>query len=152
MLDLLAAATVEDPISGKVAVSIIGAVMTGLAGIFGGKKWADARKIQVEPQPLMVRLEEKFVTKEEFKDFKSDVRLDVKEMKGLFAQAVEKIEERDDRLSKRIDDRDERLVTRIDSVAKGAYEARGKMHLKINDQGERLRSLEDRTPKANGRH
>lgn len=111
-------------------VAIIGAIASAMSYAKGTTK-----SVNINPQPLAVKMEDDFVTRREFENLESRIRQDVTEMKGLFARTMDKIEERDKALS-----------SKIEAVASGAYEARRRIHEKVNNQGERLKSLEDRTP------
>ncbi len=122
-------------------VAVIGAVGASLA-----HKSGKASRVQIDPLPLPVKMEDHFVTRREFEKLETTVLIGATKMEQLFTRAVEKIEERDERLSLRIDDRDERLTSKIEGVANTAYQGRQKIHIKVNDYGERLKSLEDRNP------
>lgn len=114
-------------------VGVIGVVLRSQAknqGIEEGKK-----RIQIEPQPLAVKMEDHFVTRREFDGFKSEIRSDVTEIKGLFQQTMTKI-----------DTQSATLTRDIKEMGTGAYNGRQKLWEKVNDQGERLRSVEDRVP------
>lgn len=114
-------------------VGVLGVVVRGHAkkqGIEEGKQ-----RVQIEPQPLNVKMEDHFITRREFDSFKSEIRGDVIEIKGLFQQTMTKIETQSATLTRDIKE-----------MGTGAYNGRQKLWEKVNDQGERLRSVEDRVP------
>lgn len=136
-------------------VAVIGALYCRKARLQGREEGKNA--MTIAPQPLIIAMEKEFVTRGDFNEFKASTKEALGELKGLFhatmtkvddrtAAMTNKIEERDKALTEKIDSRDERLTLKIEKVAQGAYESRGKIHQKVNDQGERLRSLEDRVP------
>jgi hypothetical protein len=138
-------------------LAILGALGTLVAGIgavihgknqkaVGVKEQKERESVAISNNPLAVKMEDHFVTRREFDTFKGEIRVDVAEMKGLFGRLNDKFDERDKRYQDKADERDERLSKKIESVASGAYEARRRIHEKVNEHGERLKSLEDRTP------
>jgi hypothetical protein len=134
-------------------VSGIGAVLYGKAQKNQGQEEQKKKQVEVSNNPLAVKMEDHFVTRREFDNFRSEVRIDVTEIKGLFGRLTDKFDERDKRYQDKLEDRDLKLSAKIEAVASGAYEARRRIHEKVNDQGERIKSLEDRTPlppKRNG--
>lgn len=159
MLNLLAE-TVPAPgdsfsVAGLLAIlGAIGTLVAGIGALVHGKnqkavgvKEQQARdNVTLTNNPLAVRMEDHFVTRREFDSFKGELRVDVADMKGMVGQLATKMDERDKRYQDKLDERDSRLSSKIEAVASGAYEARRRIHEKVNDQGERLKSLEDRTP------
>ncbi len=132
----------------------IGTLLTAIGAVIHGKQQKAAGvkeqrerdQVTLTNNPLPVKMEDHFVTRREFDTFKGEIRIDVTEMKGLFGRLTDKFEERDKRYQDKQDERDERLTKKIEAVASGAYEARRRIHEKVNEHGERLKSLEDRTP------
>lgn len=138
-------------------LAILGGLGTLVAGIgavvhgknqkaAGAKEQKERTDVNVTNNPLAVKMEDHFVTRREFDSFKTEIRVDVTDIKGLFGRLADKFDERDKRYQDKIEERDERLSKKIESVASGAYEARRRIHEKVNEHGERLKSLEDRTP------
>ena len=123
-----------------VGAIVAAVVMALLGGGVLGKKVSDSSKTTIDPQPLMVKMSEEFVTRREFDNLENRMAGDVREMKGLFREIMAKIDERDERLSKS-----------IQATAENAYQGRGKIWEKVNDQAARLKSVEDRLPAKNGR-
>lgn len=138
-----------------ISVGVIAAVGGAIAAVVkafkageekGAKEEKGKQKVDIANNPLPVKMEDHFVTRREFDTFKSEIRNDVTDIKGLFGRLTDKFDERDKRYQDKIEERDSRLSAKIEAVASGAYEARRRIHEKVNDQGERLKSLEDRTP------
>lgn len=111
-----------------------------------------SQAMHVTNQPLIVALEEKFVTREDFREFKADTRTTVAELGGLFRATMAKIEERDravnikiderdKALVERIEDRDEKLTSKIEQVARGAYEGRGRIHQTVNEHSKQIAAI-----------
>jgi len=142
-------------------LAILGGLGTLVAGIgavihgknqkaVGAKEQKDRESVAITNNPLAVKMEDHFVTRREFDTFKTEIRVDVSDIKGMFGRLTDKFEERDKRYQDKIEDRDAKLSAKIEAVASGAYEARRRIHEKVNNQGERLKSLEDRTPVKRG--
>jgi hypothetical protein len=115
--------------AGDVGV-IIAAIISGLiGGGVIGKKVSDSN-VKVSNNPLEVSLREQYVRREEFAEFKGEMKADVREMRGVFDKAITLIA-----------DRDERLTEIINSVASGAYEGRRRLHDKVNEHSARLERM-----------
>lgn len=138
-------------------LAILGGLGTLVAGIgavihgknqkaVGVKEQKDREAVAITNNPLAVKMEDHFVTRREFDTFKTEIRVDVTDIKGMFGRLTDKFDERDKRYQDKIEERDAKMGAKIEAVASGAYEARRRIHEKVNDQGERLKSLEDRTP------
>lgn len=161
---MMANAAASDSFSTAGLLAILGAMgtlFTAVGAVIHGKKQKEEganeekrrQKVDITNNPLAVKMEDHFVTRREFDTFKVEIRNDVTDIKGLFGRLTDKFDERDKRYQDKIEERDSRLSQKIEAVASGAYEARRRIHEKVNDQGERLKSLEDRTPlppKRNG--
>jgi hypothetical protein len=149
ILDLLAqtaAAQNPDTFSGEMLIKILGAIAALVGAVYGGTKLSKSQPVKIDPLPLPVKMEDHFVTRREFDSFKTEMRVDVTDIKGLFGRLTDKFDERDKRYQDKFDERDQKLSNKIEAVASGAYEARRRIHEKLNDQSERVKSLEDRTP------
>lgn len=160
MMQLLAETAANPPpdsFSTAGLLAILGGITTLVAGIgalvhgknqkqLGVKEQKDRDSVTLTNNPLAVRMEDHFVTRREFDTFRGEVRLDIVDMKGVVKGAVEKFDERDKRYQDRMDKRDETYNAKMEAIASGAYEARRRIHEKVNNHGERLKSLEDRTP------
>jgi hypothetical protein len=112
--------------------TIIGVMVLSLVG--GGviqKKFLNGSH---DSGSLRVTMEEQFVTRREFTDFKAEVRTDVVEMKGLFQQTMQKI-----------DIQNTNLTNDIKAMGTGAYQGRHKLWEQVNEQRERVSKLEERT-------
>lgn len=133
-MDLLANAA--GGISPEMVGIIIASVITALiGGGFLGKKVSDSTRTTIDGQPLMVKMQDEFVTRREFESLEGRMASDVKEMKGLFREAV-----------RTIDERDKVLQQAIKETAQNAYDGRTKIWEQVNDQRARLKSVEDRLP------
>lgn len=135
LLELIANAAPVQPVDhdfmGKLVAGLI--ALGALGGVFGFQ--LGRRKVSLEPQPLAVKMEDHFVTRREFDSFKGEITADIKEIKGLFRETVALIRQQQENLTKDIRD-----------MGTGAYNGRQKIWDKVNDQGERLKSVEDRIP------
>ncbi len=132
-MDFLASTTGVPPET--VAIIIAGLITTLIGGGFLGKKVSDSTKTTIDGQPLMVKMADEFVTRREFESLEGRMANDVKEMKGLFREAV-----------RTIDERDKVLTQAIKESAQNAYDGRTKIWEQVNDQRARLKSVEDRLP------
>lgn len=122
-------------------VAVLGAVFAGLAKV-KGKAEGKAEALQVGPQPFMVELKEQFITRREFDQLSAMVAVNATEMKGLFRETMSAMADQSRSLTKRIENQNDRLTQVIQDVAKGAYESRQKIHVKVNEQGEAIAALE----------
>ena len=114
---------------------IIGTIIVGL--ITGGvvtTKVSSLQRVKIDPPHLDITLREKYVSRNEFAEFKGEMKADVREMRGLFDKAVTLIDERDIRLS-----------THINRLAQTDHDARACIHEKVNPLAERIASIETRT-------
>lgn len=119
--------------------TIIGVMLASLLG--GGiiqKKFLQGS--QDNAGSLRVTMEDQFVTRREFTDFKAEVRSDVVEMKGLFQQTMQKL-----------DIQNTNLANEIKAMGTGAYQGRHKLWEQVNGQRERLSKLEERTSNNTGK-
>lgn len=157
LAETAAASPPSDQFSAGTLLAILGGITTLVTGIgalihgrtqkaAGAKEQRERESVNIANNPLAVKMEDHFVTRREFDTFKVELRVDVSDMKGMVSQIATKMDERDKRYQDKLDERDSRLSSKIEAVASGAYEARRRIHEKVNDQGERLKSLEDRTP------
>lgn len=136
-------ASLEPGLEPATVGTIIGSVVLSLlgGGLIGKKVTENKMTVEPQPQPqaLAVKMEEHFVTRREFDKLEGVVAVNSNKMEALFEKAVEKMEERHDRLTES-----------IDKTSKNAYEGRARIWKEVNDQGSRLKSVEDRTPKPTG--
>jgi hypothetical protein len=159
MIQILAdvAGAAPDNFSVSALLAILGGLSTFVAGIWavvhgksqkamGMKEQRDRMGVEISNNPLAVKMEDHFVTRREFDTFRGEVRNDVTEMKGTVIALATKMDERDKRYQDKQDERDERFTVKIEAIASGAYDARRRIHEKVNAQGERLKSIEDRMP------
>lgn len=117
---------------GLIIAGIIGSLV---GGGFLGKKVSDSTRTTIDGQPLMVKMADEFVTRREFESLEGRMASDVKEMKGLFREAI-----------RTIDERDKNLSTAIKESADNDYKGRTAIWEQVNDQRARLKSVEDRLP------
>jgi len=123
-------------------IGVLGLVI-GLSGpvammvaVFARQK----RAVENGNQALKVSLAEEFATRREFDQFRATVNGDVKEIKGMFRLTMDKMDERDRRLSES-----------IDRVAKVAYEGRKDLHKKATEHEAHIKSMEDRMKACGGK-
>lgn len=134
MFSILAETAAGTGFSPEAVGILIASIITALiGGGMLGKKVSDSN-VKVSNNPLEVSLREKFVRREEFAEFKGEMKADVREMRGLFDKAVTLISERD-----------ERLTEQIEGVASGAYEGRRRLHDKVNEHSAKLAAVEVRS-------
>jgi uncharacterized protein YcfJ len=134
-MNMLAEVTVAS-ISPEMVGIIIGGVITALiGGGVLGKKVSDSSRTTIEGQPLMVKMQDEFVTRREFESLEGRMAGDVKEMKGLFREAIRTISERDTALQQSIRE-----------ASENDYKGRTAIWEQVNDQRARLKSVEDRLP------
>ncbi len=119
--------------------TIFGAFVIALiGGGVLGKKVSDVQRMRVEGQPsgqaLEVALQDQYVTRSEFFEFKGEMKSDLREMKGLF-----------DKTMVLINERDTRLTEMIKEFGTAGYNGRSKIHDKLNPIAERVAAIEART-------
>jgi predicted transglutaminase-like cysteine proteinase len=145
---MMAAATEDTQVSGAwvtgFVVAVIGAISTAVAHRTG-----KASRVTFDQQPLGVKLEDHFITRREFDQFKGELRNDITEIKGLFAQTMQEIKAVNSTLTKDIRD-----------MGTAAYNGRQKLWDQVNEQRERLGVVEaiqrvpalhpKTTPRSNG--
>lgn len=131
--------------------AVVGAIMRS-QGKSQGVEEGRSQAMHLTNQPLIVALEEKFVTREDFREFKTDTKAGIVELGGLFRATMTKIDERDratnlkiderdKAMTERIEDRDERLTAKIEQVARGAYEGRGRIHQTVNEHSKQIAAI-----------
>ena len=118
-------------LSGEFVTGLVVAVIGAVGSLFAYKKGQSGTD---SSSPLRISMEEQFVTRREFTDFKSEMRTDVSEMKGLFAQTMQKM-----------DIQNENLTKDIKAMGTSAYLGRQKLWEQVNEQRERVSKLEERT-------
>ena len=127
------------------AITAVCMMVTGVVGWF--MRGRQSRSVKIEGTPgvnvknetLGVRLHEAWVTRQEFLDFKSEIKADVREMRGTF-----------EKLATIIDERDRKLTEMIEKVASGAYEGRRRLHEQVNNHGQQLAVLAAKTDISKG--
>lgn len=129
-----------------VSLGALGTFIAGLASIAvafvkresfrkQGRDEVQQNNVTLTGQPISVKMEDHFVTRREFDRLEKMIRTDVLEMKTLFRLAMDRMEAMNKESN-----------AKIEAVAAGAYQSRGKIHEKVNNHGERIKSLEDRQP------
>lgn len=132
MLAEAAAGGISPETVGVIIASVIVALISG--GVLG-KKVSDSTRTTIDGQPLMVKMQDEFVTRREFESLEGRMAGDVKEMKGLFREAIRTISERD-----------QVLQQSIKESAENDYKGRTAIWEQVNEQRARLKSVEDRMP------
>lgn len=118
------------------AISAVASMVVGVvAWITRGRQ---GRNVKIEGEPsvhvanetLGVRLYEAYVTRNEFMEFKGEIKSDVREMRGSY-----------DKLTLLINERDKKLSEMIERVAAGAFEGRRRIHEEVNAQGKAISAI-----------
>lgn len=125
-------ANIAGGLSGEFVTGLVVAVIGAVGSLFAYKKGQTGSTDA--SGSLRVTMEDQFVTRREFTDFKAEVRSDVVEMKGLFAQTMQKL-----------DIQNTNLTNEIKAMGTGAYQGRHKLWEQVNEQRERVSRLEERT-------
>lgn len=141
-MNLLAEVTAGGISPETVGVIIASVIIALISGGVLGKKVSDSSRTTIDPQPLMVRMQEDFVTRREFDKLETVVAVNAAKSEGYLRQASEQMEKAVVSLSKSMERSNERLVEQINSVSRGAYEGRQRLHTKVNDQGEQIAKLQ----------
>ena len=127
------AANAANNISGEFVTGLVVSVIGAVGALFAYKKGQTGSTDS--SGSLRVTMEDQFVTRREFTDFKSEMRSDVVEMKGLFEQTMQKL-----------DIQNTNLTQDIKAMGSSAYLGRHKLWEQVNEQRERVSKLEERTP------
>jgi hypothetical protein len=113
--------------------TLVVAVITALgAGGFAGKKIADSRRVNIDNQPLEIRMKEEFVSRQEFRQFRSDLRLDLTKLENLVERNSERVE------AKHLE-----LLATIERVAKIGVDGRVHLWKELNLQGKQMVRIEE---------
>lgn len=142
---VLAEVTSQGPtdtlISGAWVISLVVAVIGALAG---GVKLGQSR-VKIEGQPLEISMRDKFLTRTEFLEFKSDIKADVREMRLLFDRAVQLVTDSAATTGKQIHELGEQLHSRITQANDEAAERRRRIHDKLNEHQDKIVAIDTRT-------
>lgn len=122
-----------------ITTGAIAAVCSAISGAVLYARGRQKREVTIDKQPVGVRLHEAWVTRQEFLDFKGEIKADVREMRGTF-----------EKLATIIDERDRKLTEMIEKVASGAYEGRRRLHETVNSHGQQLAVLAAKTDISKG--
>ena len=144
MMNMLAEVTAGGISPETVGVIIASVIVALLSGGMLGKKVSDSSRTVIDPQPLMVKMQEDFVTRREFDKLDTVVTVNAAKAEGYLRQATDQMDRAVTNLTKTISRQNETLSSEIAAVAKGAYEGRQRIHNKVNDQGEQIAKLEAR--------
>lgn len=118
---------VDHDFMGKYIAATI--VLTTLVG--GGTFLLGRRRMTVEPQPLSVKLEEHFVPRREFDNYRADVAID-------FAR----VEAQQQRLFERVDQKHSELLETIRMTAEVGVKGRVAIWEEVNAQGKAIVAAE----------
>lgn len=144
MFEMLA--TASNGIPPETVGIILASVITALiGGGFLGKKVSDSTRTTIDPQPLMVKMQEDFVTRREFDKLETLVAVNAAKSEGYLRQASEQMSTAVSTLIKSMERQNERLSVKIEEVAKAAFEGRRRIHDNVNEQGEQIAKLQERT-------
>jgi hypothetical protein len=111
-------------------VAVIGAISAALAHRAGRSS-----RVQIDHQPLAIKMEDHFVTRREFDSFRAEMALDITDIKGLFEKTMTKL-----------DSQNTALTADIRAMGTGAYEGRQKIWNQVNEHRERIAVVEARLP------
>lgn len=146
MMTQLIAEMTGGGMSPEVVGAIIASVIISLvSGGLLGKKVSDSSKTTIDPQPLMVKMQEDFVTRREFDKLETVVAVNAAKSEGYLRQASEQMEKSVAALSKSMERQNERLTGKIEEVARGAFDGRRRIHDNVNEQGQKIAALTERS-------
>lgn len=109
-----------------------------------------AREVTVAGQPVGVRLQESYVTRGEFLEFKAEIKADVRDMRSAVDKVSEVILLRDEAMRRALKETTDTLGEKIEAVASGAFEARRRLHETVNAQGKSLAAMETKADISKG--
>lgn len=92
-----------------------------------------------------VSTREKYLTREEFLEYKGEIKTDVSRMLSLYDKAITLINERDSRLSEKLDNLGTQIYGRINDVVAESSERRRNIFDKLEEQGKSIASIDSRT-------
>lgn len=159
MLSILAeaTATADGPnvLTNAAVTAICSTVVGAVSWIMRGRQSRSVKiegtpGVQVENQTLGVRLHDAWVTRQEFLEFKGEIKADVKDIRNSVDKVTDLLAARDEAQRRMIQSTMEGLSEKINDVASGAYEARRRIHETVNRQGERLATLEAKADISKG--
>lgn len=139
ILQLLAANIPPAEGMNYLTTSAIAAVCSMVSGLVLYGKGKQHRNVTLTNQPVGVRVEDTYVTRVEFNDFRTVMRDEVSKMERLFDKTVTLISEQN-----------KHLTDNMNAIASGAYEARRRIHETVNKQGERLAQVETKADIGKG--
>lgn len=116
----------------------------------GEEKGRQSISATIENQPLMVRMADEFVTRREFEKFEASMGVSLTKLEGMFLQTMQAVQASNASTDKRMENMNKRVGENIEKVAKAAYEGRGKIWNKVNQQGEEMARLTERCDVAEG--
>jgi hypothetical protein len=129
-------------------VAVIGAIGAAAANVMGRR--SGRAEVTIGNNPLGVRVEDHFVSRREFDELKIQVAGNMQKVEGLFAQTMQAVKDGTAATDRRIENQNKRLGDTIEKVAKAAYDGRGKIWNKVNDQAEKMAVLQERCDVADG--
>jgi hypothetical protein len=138
MFEVIANAGFSPQDVGAVIATLLGGL---IAGGFVGKKVSDSNKTTIDPQPLLVKMQEEFVSRREFDKLEVTVALNATKAEGYFREASNEMRQAVSSMAKSLERQNERLTSEISKVAGAAYEGRQRIHAKVNDLGEQIAAL-----------
>jgi hypothetical protein len=122
-----------------ITTGAIAAVCSLISGVVLYSKGRQKREVSLTDQPVGVKLADQYVTRQEFAEFRGELKADVREMRMSY-----------DKLLTLIDERDRKLTESIQAVASGAYEGRRRLHDTVNLHSKQLASIETKADIGKG--
>lgn len=154
---LLAETAAEGPniVTNGAIIAVCSSLVGVVSWIVRGRQNRSVRiegtpNVQVENQTLGVRLHEAWVTRQEFLEFKGEIKSDVRDIRNNVDKMTDAFMVRDEALRRVIQSNSDTLTEKINEVASGAYEARRRIHETVNKQGERLATMEAKADISKG--
>ena len=139
MLPILADSGISAENVGIIIAGLVTALITG--GVINSK----VQRVKVDSGHMDVTMREKFLTRSEFLEFKTENKSDVLKMISMYDKAITLINTRDERLTEKLDHLGTQLHTRITAVVDDASERRRRIHDKTEEQGKQIAAIEART-------
>jgi hypothetical protein len=117
-------------------VSVLGVVSTIIARVTGkrdGRTEEQARRVTIDQQPVGVKLEDHFVTRREFDNFRADTAINFTKTEAAILRSAD-----------RIDNKHLELLATIETAAKTGTNGRVAIWEDLKEQGERLAAVESK--------
>jgi endo-beta-N-acetylglucosaminidase D len=146
MLQILAETTAYEFHATTAALT---AFLTGIAAIIGTtvyhrKQQKNIPNESCDQEETTRARRSRYVTWDEFRDYKKEIRADVSEIKTMIGETLKKIEGKMERDEEARGDCKKDCNEKIEGVARTAYQARKEIHKQVNEIDRGLAVVEDR--------